>query len=134
MASATSRAAAWSPPASADTSTTGMRRKSGAAGDGIEASLMGRGDVDDVDIGPRPRLSCDCIDLVTKCKMPAAPSSTPPPSSTPRYARIAQILRSRLEAHDGTREGPFATEQALCAEFGVSRTTVRHALGALKRE
>ena len=56
------------------------------------------------------------------------------PSSAPRYARIAQVLRARLEAHDGSYDGPFATEQALCAEFGVSRTTVRNALGYLKRE
>jgi len=56
------------------------------------------------------------------------------PSSSPRYARIAQVLRARLEAHEASRDGPFATEQALCEEFGVSRTTVRNALGYLKRE
>ena len=61
-------------------------------------------------------------------------SPPPEPSSSPRYARIAQVLRARLEAHDGSRDAPFATEQALCEEFGVSRTTVRNALGHLKRE
>jgi len=54
-------------------------------------------------------------------------------SSTPRYAQIAQVLRSRLESGDAG-PGPFATEHALCSEFGVSRTTVRQALGFLKRE
>ncbi len=58
----------------------------------------------------------------------------PPLSSIPRYAQIAQVLRSRLESRDGAQTGPFATEHALCAEFGVSRTTVRQALGFLKRE
>ena len=61
-------------------------------------------------------------------------SPSPEPSSSPRYARIAQVLRARLEAHDGSRDAPFATEQALCEEFGVSRTTVRNALAHLKRE
>lgn len=60
--------------------------------------------------------------------MPAAPSSIP------RYAQIAQVLKSRLEARETAEAGPFATEHALCAEFGVSRTTVRQALGFLKRE
>lgn len=52
----------------------------------------------------------------------------------PRYAQIAHVLKSRLEARDSAHTGPFATEHALCAEFGVSRTTVRQALGYLKRE
>ena len=60
--------------------------------------------------------------------MPAAPSSIP------RYAQIAQVLKSRLEARETAETGPFATEHALCEEFGVSRTTVRQALGFLKRE
>lgn len=57
-----------------------------------------------------------------------------PASGIPRYHQIAQVLRSRLEAHDAEAAAPFATEHALCREFGVSRTTVRHALGFLKRE
>jgi len=56
------------------------------------------------------------------------------PSHIPRYAQIAQVLKSRLEARDGAHSVPFATEHALCEEFGVSRTTVRQALGFLKRE
>ena len=61
-------------------------------------------------------------------------ASVSTPSSSPHYARIAQVLRARLEAQDGTLARPFATEQALCEEFGVSRTTIRNALGFLKRE
>jgi len=60
--------------------------------------------------------------------MPAAPSSIP------RYAQIAQVLKSRLAARETGVSERFATEHALCEEFGVSRTTVRQALGALKRE
>jgi len=60
--------------------------------------------------------------------MPAAPSSIP------RYAQIAQVLKSRLEAREAGGTERFATEHALCEEFGVSRTTVRQALGSLKRE
>jgi GntR family transcriptional regulator len=56
------------------------------------------------------------------------------PSHIPRYAQIAQVLKSRLEARVGAHAVPFATEHALCEEFGVSRTTVRQALGYLKRE
>jgi GntR family transcriptional regulator len=56
------------------------------------------------------------------------------PSRIPRYAQIAQVLRSRLESHEADGAAPFATEQALCAEFDASRTTVRHALDVLKRD
>ena len=49
----------------------------------------------------------------------------------PLYHQIAQLLRLRAS---GSEAGGLATEQALCAEFGVSRTTIRQALGALKRE
>lgn len=49
----------------------------------------------------------------------------------PRYHQIAQLLRQRALAEAG---GALATEQALCAEFGVSRTTVRQALAVLKRD
>jgi len=52
----------------------------------------------------------------------------------PMYYQIAQILRSRLNAGDLGAGNQLATEHALCEEFGVSRTTVRHALSALKEE
>lgn len=58
--------------------------------------------------------------------------SEPVRSSVPLHHQIAQVLRSRLEAGEWTAAGAPATEQRLCEEFGVSRTTVRQALGQLK--
>jgi GntR family transcriptional regulator len=52
--------------------------------------------------------------------------------SIPLYHQVAQLLRTRLEA-DGMQSQRL-TEKALCAEYGVSRTTVRQALDALKRD
>lgn len=52
----------------------------------------------------------------------------------PMYHQIAQVLRSRLNSGDLGAGNQLATEHALCEEFGVSRTTVRHALSALKEE
>jgi GntR family transcriptional regulator len=49
----------------------------------------------------------------------------------PLYHQISQVLRLRAA---GSEQGGLATEQALCAEFGVSRTTIRQALAALKRD
>lgn len=51
-------------------------------------------------------------------------------ASIPLYHQIAQLLRQRA----GAGTGSLATEQALCNEFGVSRTTIRQALGMLKRD
>jgi GntR family transcriptional regulator len=50
------------------------------------------------------------------------------------HHQIAQVLRRRIEAEEFGAGAKLATEQALCEEFGVSRTTVRHALGQLKQE
>lgn len=49
----------------------------------------------------------------------------------PLYHQISQVLRMRATDAQG---GELATECALCEEFGVSRTTIRQALAALKRE
>jgi GntR family transcriptional regulator len=57
-------------------------------------------------------------------------SAIPFHESIPRYHQIAQVLRQRVVG--GEARG--FTEQALCAEFGVSRTTIRQALGMLKRD
>jgi len=58
----------------------------------------------------------------------SSPSTVPFSQGVPLYHQIALTLRSRAEA------GGLATEQQLCAEFGVSRTTVRQALGLLKQD
>ncbi|WP_157664808.1 GntR family transcriptional regulator [Bordetella genomosp. 9] len=55
-------------------------------------------------------------------------------AGVPIYHQIAQVLRRRIEAGEWGHGNHLATEQALCQEFGVSRTTVRHALSQLKRE
>jgi GntR family transcriptional regulator len=55
-------------------------------------------------------------------------------AGVPIYHQIAQVLRRRIEAGEWGQGNHLATEQALCREFGVSRTTVRHALSQLKRE
>jgi DNA-binding GntR family transcriptional regulator len=54
-------------------------------------------------------------------------------SHGPLYHQIAQVLAVRLEAGNWSDASPPATEQALCREFGVSRTTVRQALSHLKQ-
>jgi DNA-binding GntR family transcriptional regulator len=58
----------------------------------------------------------------------SSPSTITFSPGVPLYHQIALTLRSRAEA------GGLATEQQLCAEFGVSRTTVRQALGLLKQD
>jgi GntR family transcriptional regulator len=55
-------------------------------------------------------------------------------AGVPIYHQIAQVLRRRIQAGEWGQGNHLATEQALCREFGVSRTTVRHALSQLKRE
>jgi DNA-binding GntR family transcriptional regulator len=56
----------------------------------------------------------------------------PTPSSVPLHHQIAQVLRLRIESGRWSNGGP-RTEQALCEEFRVSRTTVRQALAQLKQ-
>ena len=51
----------------------------------------------------------------------------------PKYLQIRDILRGRLE-RGATVGDRLATEHALCAEFGVSRETVRDALQGLEQE
>ena len=48
-----------------------------------------------------------------------------------RYLDVASTLRDRIA--DGA-SGPLASEAELCAELGVSRVTVRHALELLRDE
>ena len=59
---------------------------------------------------------------------PAIPFS----QSVPLYHQIAQTLKARAAMGALGADGAHATEQGLCREFGVSRTTIRQALGVLK--
>ena len=61
-------------------------------------------------------------------------SEIPFSRSVPLYHQIAQALRSRADAGGLGAGGALATEQSLCEEFGVSRTTIRQALGVLKQQ
>jgi GntR family transcriptional regulator len=51
----------------------------------------------------------------------------------PKYLQVREVLLRRLE-RDLQPGQQFPTEQALCAEFGVSRETVREALRALEED
>jgi DNA-binding GntR family transcriptional regulator len=64
----------------------------------------------------------------------SSPSTIPFNQSIPLYHQIALTLRARAEAGGLGQNGGLATEQQLCAEFGVSRTTIRQALGMLKQD
>ena len=55
-------------------------------------------------------------------------------SAIPRYHQIAQTLRQQAAAGALGIGGGTATEARLCEQFGVSRTTIRHALALLKQE
>jgi DNA-binding GntR family transcriptional regulator len=58
--------------------------------------------------------------------------ASPAHSSVPLHHQIAQVLRARIESGRWSDGGPL-TEQALCEEFRVSRTTLRQALAQLKQ-
>lgn len=60
-------------------------------------------------------------------------SSVPFHSSIPLYHQIAKALQQRAAAGRLGPRGEIATEGALCDEFGVSRSTIRQALGVLKQ-
>jgi len=56
-------------------------------------------------------------------------------SPVPYYQQIADLLRAEIE--EGVSQGKgfrMASEHELCERFGVTRTTVRHALDVLERE
>jgi GntR family transcriptional regulator len=52
----------------------------------------------------------------------------------PRYLQIAEALRSRIQEATWPGGGRIPSEHALCAEFRVSRPTVRQALDLLVEE
>lgn len=54
-------------------------------------------------------------------------------AAIPLYHQIAHLILMRARSDDPPGQ-KLPTEQALCAEFGVSRTTIRQALDVLKRQ
>jgi GntR family transcriptional regulator len=52
----------------------------------------------------------------------------------PRYLQIAEALRARIHGPKGDGPERLPSEHALCAEFGVSRPTIRQALDLLLEE
>jgi len=54
--------------------------------------------------------------------------------SVPRHLQIQRVLRARIESGEWESDRPIPTEMELLDEFGVSRTTIRGALGVLARE
>ena len=66
--------------------------------------------------------------------MPARPAPIPQSPHTPLYGRIATLMRQRIRAGAWPSGGQIPTIEALMAEFGASRVTVRQALEILERE
>jgi GntR family transcriptional regulator len=54
--------------------------------------------------------------------------------SVPRHLQIQRVLRGRIESGEWDGDHPIPTEMKLLEEFGVSRTTIREALGVLTRD
>src|SRR5215469_11661878 len=54
--------------------------------------------------------------------------------SVPRHLQVQRVLRGRIESGEWGGDHPIPTEMKLLAEFGVSRTTIREALGVLTRD
>jgi DNA-binding GntR family transcriptional regulator len=61
-----------------------------------------------------------------------SPASPAPPA--PRYAQVAADLRAAIVAGDFADGAALPTESALCAQYGVSRFTVREALRRLQAD
>jgi GntR family transcriptional regulator len=66
--------------------------------------------------------------------MPNQASNLVALTSVPLYARIKETLRNRILDGTYAPHGQMPSEHELCAAFGVSRITVRQALGDLQKE
>jgi GntR family transcriptional regulator len=64
--------------------------------------------------------------------MPSAAVAYHP--AVPRHLQIQRVLRASIHAGEWEPDRPMPTEMALVQRFGVSRTTIREALGVLARE
>lgn len=61
--------------------------------------------------------------------------ATPTSTHTPAYSQdLAQLILARCEDPEYAPSGRLPTERSLAAEFGVTRTMVRHALAVLEAE
>ncbi|PFG41146.1 GntR family transcriptional regulator [Georgenia soli] len=56
-----------------------------------------------------------------------------PASAVPLYAQLEEVLLRRVEAGEWPAGAQIPTESQLCEAYGVSRVTVRQALGRLAR-
>lgn len=52
--------------------------------------------------------------------------------SVSRYYQVSRLIQMRIEAGSISNSDRLPSEEMLCREFGVSRTTIRQALGLLK--
>jgi len=52
-------------------------------------------------------------------------------SPIPLYHQVAVVLRQRIAEQTYTPDAPIPSESELCGEFGVSRATIRQAVGEL---
>ena len=64
----------------------------------------------------------------------AAAEFTAAKPGEPAYLRIASELRTRIESGEFPLGSPLPAERELCVELGVSRMTVRRALGVLEQD
>lgn len=64
----------------------------------------------------------------------AAEEFTAAKPGEPAYLRIAGDLRMRIESGEFPLGSPLPAERELCVELGVSRMTVRRALGVLEQD
>ncbi|WEK62839.1 MAG: GntR family transcriptional regulator [Candidatus Microbacterium colombiense] len=66
--------------------------------------------------------------------MDTAEEFTPGRPGEPAYLRIAGELRTRIAAGEFPLGSPLPPERELCVELGVSRMTLRRALGVLEQD
>jgi DNA-binding GntR family transcriptional regulator len=55
-----------------------------------------------------------------------------PKGPIPVYRQIADVLAARIESGELAEHRPIPSEAAIVQEFGVARTTARHAVAHLR--
>jgi GntR family transcriptional regulator len=78
------------------------------------------------------RLHTEVMGMDVASRVPALPSSRGAP--IPKYHRVKEELRRRIASGIWHTGSPIPSEPELCDEFGVSRITVRKAIGDLVHE